>query len=72
MEGSTFDPIDVGLVHVTCFSQCNAGRNGTCNIQVKVSLDPIVEVNKFQADNSKRNGMSVSTRAQRDLRKSTY
>lgn len=31
----------------------------------KVSLDPITEVNKFQADNSKRNGMSVSTRAQR-------
>ena len=49
MEGSTFDPTDVGLVHVTCFSQCNAGRNGTCNIQVKVSLDPIIFLYCFAA-----------------------
>ena len=38
----------------------------------KVSLDPVTEVNKFQADNSKKNGTSEGTRAQRDLRKSTY
>ena len=38
----------------------------------KVSLDSVTEVNKFQADNSKRNGTSVGARAQRDLRKSIY
>lgn len=49
MEGSIFDPTDVGFVHVTCLGQCNAGRNGTHNIQVKVSLDPITFLYCFAA-----------------------
>ena len=41
MEGSIFDPTDVGFVHVTCFSQCNAGRKAHATFKSKSLLIPL-------------------------------